>query len=126
MKLLVVDMNLSPDWIALLAQHGFDARHWSSLGSHTAADSEIMRWARENDAIVFTHDLDFGILLAHTQANGPSVIQVRAQDVSPPHLASIVLAVLSTHGAALDAGALVTVEEATSRVRLLPLRLRKP
>jgi predicted nuclease of predicted toxin-antitoxin system len=45
-----------------------------------------MRWARDNGCTVFTHGLDFGILLAHTKENGPSVIQVRAQDVAPEHL----------------------------------------
>jgi predicted nuclease of predicted toxin-antitoxin system len=27
MKLLV-DMNLSPDWVPLLATHGWEVRHW--------------------------------------------------------------------------------------------------
>lgn len=38
-----------------------------------------MAWALTNDYIVFTHDLDFGTLLAITQADAPSVIQVRSQ-----------------------------------------------
>jgi len=108
--------------VPLLRQNGFDALHWSTIGRPTAADDEVLEWARDNQAIVFTHDLDFGILLAHTQSAGPSVLQVRTQDVTPAHLGSIVLSVLSTHGAALDAGALVTVEEARARVRILPLR----
>jgi predicted nuclease of predicted toxin-antitoxin system len=45
-----------------------------------------MQWARNNDYLVFTHDLDFGILLAHSRDSGPSVIQVRTQDVTPDHL----------------------------------------
>lgn len=31
--------------------------------------------------VAFTHDLDFSALLAATQATGPSIIQVRAEDV---------------------------------------------
>jgi predicted nuclease of predicted toxin-antitoxin system len=38
MKLLV-DMNLSPRWVNLLAEAGIDAVHWSALGS--AALTEI-------------------------------------------------------------------------------------
>jgi predicted nuclease of predicted toxin-antitoxin system len=121
---LLVDMNLSPDRVPFLKQAGFDVLHWSSVGDHKAPDGEIMQWARDNQSIVFTHDLDFGILLAHTRASGPSVIQVRAQDVSPAHLRKLVLEALSTHGAMLENGALLTVEEAKSRVRLLPLKLR--
>lgn len=43
-----------------------------------------MAWARANDRIVFTHDLDFGRLLALAGRVGPSVMQVRTQDVLPP------------------------------------------
>ena len=114
-------MNLSPDWVALLRQNGFEAVHWSAIGANDAPDAEIMQWARENRHVVFTHDLDFGILLAHSKAGGPSVIQVRTQDVAPGHLGSIVLAALRAHGDALDNGALVTIDELKSRVRILPI-----
>ena len=80
-----------------------------------------MEWARANGYIVFTHDLDFGTLLAATQAQGPSVIQVRTQDVLPLHLEGIVEGVLLQYEEALQSGALITVDESTSRVRLLPL-----
>ena len=36
-----------------------------------------MKWAVTHGYIVFTNDLDFGTLLAITQANAPSVIQVQ-------------------------------------------------
>lgn len=69
----VVDMNLSPDWVALLSQHGYPAVHWSNVGSPRATDASIMAWALANHHVVFTHDLDFGTLLALTHARGPSV-----------------------------------------------------
>lgn len=118
---LVIDMNLSPEWVPLLREHGIEAVHWSAVGNPRAADAEIMQWARDHEAIVFTHDLDFGIILAHTKAGRPSVIQVRTQDVSPSRLEQTVLTVLASHGLALEAGALVTVDEAKSRVRILPI-----
>jgi predicted nuclease of predicted toxin-antitoxin system len=118
---ILVDMNLSPQWEAALAQHGWECRHWSSIGDYQAADQTIMEWAETNGYIVFTHDLDFGTLLAATQAQGPSVIQVRTQDVLPSHLETIVVEVLRQYEGALRLGALITVDESTSRVRLLPL-----
>ena len=118
---LVVDMNLAPDWARLLREHGFEAVHWSEIGDARAPDSEIMRWARDNQAVVFTHDLDFGILLAHTQAGRPSVIQVRVQNVAPASLGSTVVAAIKTHREALEAGALVTVDAGRARVRVLPI-----
>jgi predicted nuclease of predicted toxin-antitoxin system len=78
-------------------------------------------WAVANGYIVFTHDLDFGTALAQTHATGPSVLQVRGQDVLPDHMASLVLAALRQHDADLASGALVVVDESRSRVRILPI-----
>ena len=118
---LVVDMNLSPDWTAELARHGWSAVHWSSVGDPRADDAAIMAWALANGYVVFTHDLDFGAILAMTHATGPSVIQVRGQDVLPEHMGPFVIAALRQHDAALAATALVVVEERKCRVRVLPL-----
>ena len=56
---IVVDMNLPPAW-------GHMAMHWSAIGDGKASDSEVMAWARTNGYLVFTHDLDFGALLAYS------------------------------------------------------------
>src|SRR2546423_1955098 len=120
MKILV-DMNLSPDWVTALAKHGITAIHWSSVGDPRASDAIIMDWARENGHVVFTHDLDFGATLALTQAEGPSVIQVRTQDVTPNHLEPAVVSVLENNRSQLEAGCLIVLDEARSRVRILPL-----
>ena len=63
-------------------------------------------------------------LLATTRATGPSVLQVRTQDVMPEHLARRVVEVLRRHAADLAAGALVTIDDVRSRVHILPLRGR--
>ena len=118
---LLIDMNLSPEWVAELGHHGFDSIHWSTLGDSRAADTAIMTWARDNGHTVFTHDLDFGTLLALTHASGPSVLQVRGQNTLPEHMALPVIAALRQYAAELTAGALVVVEGARSRVRVLPI-----
>jgi uncharacterized protein (DUF433 family) len=51
---ILLDMNLSPSWIASLESGGHSAVHWSSVASPSALDTEIMAWARENRYIVFT------------------------------------------------------------------------
>ena len=121
MKLLV-DMNLSPDWCAKLQHHGVEASHWSTIGDARASDVVIMTWAREHDYIVLTHDLDFTTLLATTSAAGPSVVQVRAQDVTQKHLVTLVVRAIKAHIEELNQGALVTIDEVSARVRVLPLR----
>src|SRR5262249_6296325 len=118
---LVIDMNLSVEWVAELARHGWSAIHWSTVGDPRAEDLAIMAWAVANGYVVFTHDLDFGTMLALTHATGPSVLQVRTQDVLPEDIGSLVIAALRQHDAALAAGALVIVDAKKSRVRVLPL-----
>lgn len=117
----MIDMNLSPEWVSTLELRGWPALHWSVVGNPSATDQEIMRWARANEYVVFTHDLDFGTMLALTHITGPSVVQVRSQNVLPDHLGPVVVAALAQCEAALAAGALVVVEEHRSRVRILPL-----
>ncbi len=118
---ILIDMNLSPDWVDELAKDGFASVHWSTIGDASATDREIMDWARSNGYVVFTHDLDFGTMLALTHASGPRLIQVRGQDVLPDRMAATVVAALRQHEADLNAGALVVVNRAKSRVRVLPI-----
>jgi predicted nuclease of predicted toxin-antitoxin system len=118
---LVVDMNLPVEWVTELAQHGWSAVHWSTVGDPRAEDSVIMAWALANGYVVFTHDLDFGTMLALTHVTGPSVLQVRTQNVLPEDIGPVVIAALRQHDAALASGALVVVDVKKSRVRVLPL-----
>jgi predicted nuclease of predicted toxin-antitoxin system len=121
MKLLL-GMNLSPVWVHPLRSAGWEAVHWSCLGDPRATDLEMMEFARTHEWVVFTHDLDFGTLLAYTRSGKPSVFQVRAQDVTPAHLGDLVLRTLRQFLAQLESGALVTLDEGRQRVRLLPLK----
>ncbi|MHB8204338.1 MAG: DUF5615 family PIN-like protein [Desulfomonilaceae bacterium] len=120
MKILV-DMNLSPEWIAVLNKAGFEAIHWSTIGELDASDEELLAWASSNGYVVFTHDLDFGAILAATKAKYPSVFQIRTQDINPNHLESLVVSVLSQFQDKLMDGALISVNRETSRVRILPI-----
>ncbi|MDJ0673801.1 MAG: hypothetical protein QNJ36_00135 [Calothrix sp. MO_167.B42] len=61
-------------------------------------------------------------MLASTQTNTPSVIQVRTQDVLPTSIESLVISAFHQFETELNNGALVTIDKATSRVRILPIR----
>jgi predicted nuclease of predicted toxin-antitoxin system len=119
---VLVDMNLSPRWVAALKSAGFEASHWTAVGSPTAPDAEVLGHAAANDWVLFTHDLDFGAILAHTRAGKPSVIQLRAADVDPDALSGRIADVLRRLEAELQEGVVVTVEPARERIRLLPLK----
>ena len=118
---VAIDMNLSPDWVPILTGTGVVAIHWSSVGSAAAKDWQVMDWCRDHCHAVLTHDLDFGTLLALTHARGPSMVQVRTQDPMPDHIGPQVLAAICQHGLALEIGALVVIDDARARIRILPL-----
>jgi predicted nuclease of predicted toxin-antitoxin system len=123
MKILV-DMNLSPRWVDLLTNVGIKAAHWSALGPANATDTAIMAFARANDYVVLTHDLDFSAILAATHGDKPSVVQIRADDISPDAIGKPVIDALSQMAGELDQGALLTVDPRRTRLRVLPLRNR--
>ncbi|MBL0011197.1 MAG: DUF5615 family PIN-like protein [Nitrosomonas sp.] len=123
MKLLV-DMNLSPRWIGLLVDNGIEAAHWSTLGANNAPDNEIMTYASANGYVVLTHDLDFSAILAATHGEKPSVVQIRADDVSPDIIGLQVITALRQMASELADGALLTIDPNRTRMRLLPLQLR--
>ena len=117
MKILI-DMNLPPTWVPVIEQAGHTAVHWSTIGSSNAPDRELLAWAKAKGYVLFTHDLDFGAILAATDTEAPSVIQIRTQDVTPKDL---LLNVIRNFTQDLLQGALISVDEERSRVRLLPL-----
>lgn len=103
----LIDLNRSPTRVAFFASHGREAVHWSAIGDPWATARALMDWAREHHAIVFTHDLDVGALLALTRATGPSVLQVRASDILPAHLGPTVAAAIRQFAEQLSEGALL-------------------
>ena len=121
MKLLI-DMNLSPRWVRLLREAGFDAEHWSAVGAADAADAEIMTFARAEGFVVLTHDLDFSAILAATRGDKPSVVQIRSDDISPEAMGGFVISALGRMSSQLAEGALLTIEPRRMRLRLLPLQ----
>jgi predicted nuclease of predicted toxin-antitoxin system len=118
---VLVDMNLSPSWARLLSREVYEALHWSSVGAGDDPDTTIMAFARAGGFVVLTHDLDFGAILAATGGAKPSVVQIRAEDVSPSAIGRQVLAALGQVARELEEGALLTVEIGRARLRLLPL-----
>lgn len=97
-------MNLSPAWVEALRAMGVEATHWSTIGNPRASDRELLAYAKAGGYVVFTNDLDFGAILAASAASSPSVIQVRAADVTPTQLGTMVQSALTQYADWLDAG----------------------
>jgi len=118
---IVIDMNLSPEWVDVLAHEGWMVVHWSQVGPPDADDAVIMAWAVSHRHCVITCDLDFTTILALTHATGPSVIQLRAQANLPDQIAPLIVNAIRRFEADLQQGALLVVDVVRSRIRVLPL-----
>ena len=121
MKLLL-DMNMSPRLAAFLREAGIDPGHWADLGDVAAPDHAIAAFAAAAGMTIVTHDLDFGALLAAGDHSGPSVVQIREDNLSVAEIGSQLLDVIGDVADQLEAGALVTLDSAGIRLRALPLR----
>ncbi|HYA15822.1 MAG TPA: DUF5615 family PIN-like protein [Bryobacteraceae bacterium] len=120
---ILVDMNLAPRWVQALAEFGYEAIHWSTMGDPGAPDSEICAYARDNGYVVLTNDLDFPQILAHTRHRGPNVVLLRGEPLVPELRSQGLVRVLLDCEAELTAGAIVSVDwSGAPRARVLPLR----
>jgi predicted nuclease of predicted toxin-antitoxin system len=119
---VLLDMNLSPALTAALEAGGHHAVHWSSVGDPSAPDTVVLEWARANTFVLITNDLGFGAILAASHSRAPSVLQVRTHDLAPAHLAPVLISALRQFQEALEAGALISIDQRRTRARILPLR----
>ena len=84
-----------------------------------------MAYARAGSWVVVTNDLDFGLLLAASLDDGPSVVQLRARRTNPDLHGPAMVRAIRWAAPQLERGALLTVDPGRMRVRLLPLRLAR-
>ena len=90
-----------------------------------APDRKIIVHAREEGWVILTQDLDFGTILAVSNGERPSVVQIRSEDVSPEAAAQVVASTIRQLSAELEEGALVTLDPRQTRVRYLPLHRKR-
>lgn len=119
MKFLL-DMNLPRELAHRLILAGHQCRHVADIGLSRAEDLEIVAAAREAREVILTHDLDYGGLLAFSEAGEPSVVIFRTRDVSVQNLASRLLGLMPRIEHALSDGAVVVISDEAARVRRLP------
>ena len=118
---LLIDMNLSPKWVGFLGEAGFEAQHWSAIGTVTADDAIILAHAKAGGWVILTNDLDFGAILAASGGDAPSVVQIRADNLAIDAIGGVEVQALREMADALGSGALITIDAARIRVSVLPL-----
>jgi predicted nuclease of predicted toxin-antitoxin system len=120
MKFLA-NMGISPDTVKFLREEGHRATHLHEEGLDRMADADILAKARQEGAIVLTSDLDFGELLAASGDALPSVVIFRLANMRPENVNRYLREILTHHHADLEKGALLSVNEARVRARVLPI-----
>ena len=122
MKFLL-DQNVSPALVGLLADADHLAEHVRDLGMREAPDDVVLAAARDADAVLISSDTDFGELLARSNAKGPSVILLRRQEGRrASKIASLIVANLQAVADDLASGAIVVLDDDRVRIRSLPLQ----
>jgi len=95
---------------AYLRSAGHDAIHWASIGKASTPDQEICDFARLNDYILLTNDLDFPRILAHTKEGKPSVILLRGEPLIPETRGAALGQALLDCQTDLNRGAILTLD----------------
>jgi predicted nuclease of predicted toxin-antitoxin system len=114
---MCVDVRVA-EW---LRKKGYDATHLRDQGLHRMPNGDIFEKAVQEDRIVITFDLDFGEIAALTAGRKASVILFRLKNTRTSNVIERLSAVIGGFAAALEKGAIITVEETRYRVRYFPV-----
>jgi predicted nuclease of predicted toxin-antitoxin system len=85
-------------------------------------DTSIFGCAAAERRVVATFDLDFSEIAAFASGPTASVLSLRLEDQTPPNVLRRMRSAIASCGDALEAGAIVCVEQARCRVRRYPVR----
>jgi predicted nuclease of predicted toxin-antitoxin system len=114
-------MPLSPGLAAWLVESGHDAVHALELKLHRASDPMILEYARKDDRVVVTADLDYPRILALTQSQGPGLILFRGGNYSEEEAVARLSRALETIPLEELPASIIVIEEGRIRRRRLPL-----
>lgn len=118
---LLLDVNLSVQWIDFLKESGWNCTHWLEVGNCDDSDAEIFDYAITNDFVIFTHDLDFGTILSKQKSSKPSVIQIPTKNTLPDVGGKKFLIAVDKFKNELKVGCILTIDVNRNKVRLLPI-----
>ena len=116
----LLNMNMPRSLKQLLESVGHQCRHTGEIGLERAGDWVALEEAAKEGEVILTHDLDCGRLLAFSGASKPSVVIVRLSRPTPRF--ERLMAVWAMIERPLMDGAVVVLEDATVRIRRLPVK----
>lgn len=115
-------MNISPVTVSNLQIQGWDIIRVVEILPATASDLQILEFAREEERVILSQDLDFSMLLAVGGYNQPSLITLRLSFTDPEVVTEKILQALPQTEEILTQGAAVTIEDDNIRIRKLPIK----
>lgn len=118
---VLIDVNLTREWVPFFAQYEIDAIHWSSVGDPASADPPILAHAKSDGRILLTADLDFNAILASTRDSTPSVVTLRTSSRLPSAIGDRLVRTMTQVEQSLNEGAILMVEDSKVRLRTLPI-----
>lgn len=118
----LADLNVSPVTVRALGREGWDIIRVSEKLPPRTSDQDILAFARQEERVVISQDLDFSMLLALSGLDQPSLVTLRLSQADPEKVARRLLEIAPLLAEALPAGCAVTVEDEVVRVRKLPIR----
>ncbi len=117
----IADMNVSPKTVHDLQVQGWNIIRLPQVLPINTADADILVWARQENRVIITHDLDFSQLVALSGYRYPSLITLRLSTAEPDWVTQRLLEILPDVEELLDNGGAVTIEDDKMRVRQLPI-----
>ncbi|MEX2212800.1 MAG: DUF5615 family PIN-like protein [Phycisphaeraceae bacterium] len=118
---LLLDQGDSRLAAEILRQRGHDAIHVAEVSMYAATDEQIIERAVLEERVIVTWDADFHNHIVLSRAEKPSCIRIRIECLGTQDQANIIQSVIDEFAGELIEGAIVTVDEAGSRSRTLPV-----
>ena len=118
----LANMNISPETVKVLQEKGLDIIRVSQILPVTSSDAEILDFARRENRVVVTQDLDFSALLALGGFDRPSLITMRMTVSDPEAITQKLLELLPEIQDMLAKGCVVSVDDYSFRIRWLSIR----
>lgn len=119
---LLADVHISPKTVGDLQKQGYEIIRSSEVLPANAPDINILEFARTENWVVLTQDLDFSMLVALSRYSQPSLITLRLSSAKPDIVTQKLLDVLPQIEEALQEGSAITIQDESIRIRNLPVR----
>lgn len=115
-------MGVSYSVVLHLRKQAHDVIHLRDEGLQRLSDEEIVARAAGEQRIVLTFDLDFAELAFNRRSPFPSVVIYRLTDQRPHRQIDRLMAAILVAKPALEAEAIVIIDDTRVRIRELPLK----